>query len=155
MKYLNERMQAIVMIVCDKHAPTLLEKVQQCQEGNWFVMPHAATCRTGYWPNVSESHTCQGCAIMGFAETQAMTRTLEEFAAFNDDGSLCPDCVAYEWDITPSHVAATAHDLVCGRAVACSNSVSQNHDGELFFFCSVGCRDEFNKSPEKFVGRKS
>jgi len=152
MKYLNESMQGIVLMVCDKHAPSLLEKLKECPAGNWFVMPPVASCRLGYWPNVSDSHEGHGCAIMGFVESQALTKMLEEFASTNADGSLCLDCVAYEWPITSSHVAATANDLVCGRAVACSNSISQSYNGELFFFCSVGCRDEFNKTPVRYAG---
>lgn len=39
--------------------------------------------------------------------------------------------------------SAIAIDLVCGMAVDRGRSVSIEHDGRLFFFCSRGCRDEF------------
>jgi YHS domain-containing protein len=154
MQYLNEKMQAVVIIACEKHAPTLLDKLKECPEGNWFAMPPAATCRTGYWPHVSEAHSSHGCAIMGFAEAQTLARVLNDLSSANADGSLCPDCVAYEWDITPSHIAATANDPVCHRSVMCSNAYTYNYDGEMFCFCSLGCRDEFRQSPQKYLSVK-
>jgi YHS domain-containing protein len=149
--YLNEEMQAVAMIVCEKHAPSLLEKLQNCPEGNWFVMPAVGACRVGYWPHVSQAHSGGGCAVWGFAERLALVRTLGKLASVNDDGSLCPDCVAYQWSITPVHLADTVRDPVCGRNVSSNSALSHHYQGELFFFCSMGCRDDFIKSPQRYV----
>jgi YHS domain-containing protein len=89
---------------------------------------------------------------MGFAEAQAIARVLDHIAFPNENGSLCPDCAAYEWSVSPTHIAATAFDLVCSRAVVCDNSVAHKHNGELLFFCSVACRDAFTHSPQKYLG---
>jgi Cu+-exporting ATPase len=151
MNFLNESMQAVVLMACEKHAPALLEKLGQCPKGNWFALPSVASCQLGYWPNVSAPHAGQGCAIFGFIERGQLTRQLQKFASVNADGSLCPDCAAYEWSATPSHFAETARDPVCGRHVAPAAALSHQHQGELFFFCDVGCRDSFVSEPNRYV----
>lgn len=152
--YLNEVMQAVVITACEKHAPALLEKVGACPDGNWFMMPTVAG-RSGYWPHVSESRPSQGCAIFGFAERQMLLGRLQEFMAVNDDGSLCPDCAAYEWNVATSHGVETTRDPVCGRNVSCSSAPMARNEGELFCFCSIGCRDKFESSPQTYVKTKN
>lgn len=155
MKFLNEGMKAVVILVCEKHAPTLVEKLNNCREGNWFVMPPTSSCRIGYTPHVSDAHAGKGLAIMGFAENKALSQEIKNFAAVNPDGSQCSECVAYHWDVTPTHVASTSHDVVCGRSVTCDDAASTNHNGEIFFFCSVGCRDRFVKAPDQFLSTRN
>jgi len=46
-----------------------------------------------------------------------------------------------------------ATDPVCGMAVEGEKAVSAEWYGTTFFFCARGCRDEFLRSPEKFVGK--
>ena len=46
-----------------------------------------------------------------------------------------------------------ATDPVCGMAVEGEKAVSAEWYGTAFFFCARGCRDEFLRSPEKFVGK--
>ena len=149
--YLNSTMQAVVIMVCEKHASALLSKLSDCPEGNWFALPAVSVCRTGYRPNVSAPHPGQGCAVFGFAESVALTRMLQEFVPVNEDGSVCPDCAAYEWNITPTAMVESTHDPVCGRRVDCVNSLSHNYNGELFFFCSTGCRDAFRQEPLRYA----
>ena len=151
MRFLNDTMQAVVLMVCQKHAPSLQEKLKQYPEGNWFLMPAIANCRTGYWPHVSASHTEQGCAIFGFVESTALARQLEKLASINADGSLCPDCVAYEWNVTPMHLSAAARDPVCGHSVTSNDALTHHYDGELFFFCGMNCRDAFKKAPQSYL----
>ena len=151
MRFVNDSLKAVVLMACEKHAPAIMEKLSECPEGNWFVMPAIQACRMGYWNNVSNSHEGKGSAIFGFAEAVSLSRTLEQFATRNPDGSLCQDCVAYEWGITPTHLAATTRDPVCGARVSSGDALSQCHEGELFFFCSVNCRDRFQANPQEFV----
>ena len=151
MRFLNDAMQAVVIIVCEKHAPALLDTLHGCPEGNWFVMPPVADCRMGYWPHVSAPHAGGGYAVWGFAEHLDMARMLSRMSSVNEDGSLCPDCVAYSWNITPLHMATSVPDPVCGKKVSCGEALSRHHDGRLFFFCSMGCRDSFIKSPERYL----
>jgi YHS domain-containing protein len=151
MLYLNETMQAVVMIVCEKHGPELLDKMNQCPQGNWFMMPSLENCRIGYWPHVADSHGAKGYALFGFAERSTLNNCLELFAPRNEDGSLCPDCAAYEWNIAPSHAAGSVRDPVCGKIIASKDAMSSPYQGELFFFCSVNCRDKFHDHPEKYV----
>ncbi|MBV9469213.1 MAG: YHS domain-containing protein [Abitibacteriaceae bacterium] len=151
MTLVDDGMQAVVIMACEKHAPTLLAKLQECPAGNWFVLPSVASCRIGYWPHVSEAHAGQAIAVFGFVERPELARRLEQLSSVNEDGSLCLDCVAYEWGASPSHIAQSVRDPVCGRPVPCTHALSQCYNGELFFFCGLGCRDAFHKAPEKYV----
>jgi YHS domain-containing protein len=153
MTYLNDSMQAVVIIACERHADGIVEKVNETEEGNWFVMPSSKGCRVGYWPHVSGAHSSGGCAVFGFAESLALASVLREFACVNSDGSLCPDCVAYEWGIRQSHIVEATRDPVCGKTVSCDNSVTANHKDEMFCFCSAGCRDAFFGDPERYLQR--
>lgn len=155
MKYLNESMQAVVVIACEKHSPAILEKLNETPEGNWFVLPAAASARVGYVPHVSAPHSGHSCAILGFVERMAMPQYLQEFKSVNADGSLCPDCIAYEWQVIPTYTAATARDLVCGQMVGCDDALTENYHDELFFFCSAGCRDAFRREPNRYLNTNS
>jgi YHS domain-containing protein len=152
--FLNDSMQAVVIMACEKHAPSILEKIDKGTEGNWFVMPPTSIFRTGYWPRVSESHADGGCAIFGFIDREALGHKLREFSSDNQDEGLCPECAAYEWNITPLHSALTTRDPVCGRGLSCASALSQEHNHRLYFFCSIGCRDRFQREPQKFVTGK-
>jgi YHS domain-containing protein len=44
-------------------------------------------------------------------------------------------------------VVTMAVDPVCGMTVERENAVSAARDGEVFYFCSRGCRDEFMSAP--------
>jgi YHS domain-containing protein len=155
MNFLNQTLQAVVLMVCDKHAPLLLEKLQECPEGNWFVMPSIAGCRTGYHPHVSPAHAGQGCAVFGFVEQRGLAQRLREFASLNPDGSLCPDCMAYQWSVTPMPIGETGRDPVCGRVVTSAGAISRYHNGELFLFCGIHCRDAFMQAPHDYLAPRS
>ncbi len=90
--FLNQAMQAVVILACEEHAPGILEKLNAGSQGNWFVMPPTSTFRTGYWPNVSASHGEHGCAIFGFIERELLSRQLSEFNCLQLDEGVCPDC---------------------------------------------------------------
>lgn len=152
--FLNDSMQAVVILACEKHAPSILDKINSGDEGNWFIMPASTTFRTGYWPRVSQSHSGGGCAIFGFIDREALVRKLREFSSREGDNGLCPECAAYEWNITPLHSALTTKDPVCGRDVSCSACVSQEYNHRLYFFCSIGCRDRFQRHPGEFVAER-
>ncbi|RYG68755.1 YHS domain-containing protein [bacterium] len=149
--FLNDSMQAVVVMACEKHAPSILEKINNGSEGNWFVMPPTSTLRSGYWPRVCDAHAGGGLAIFGFIDREALVHKLREFSASQADNGLCPDCAAYEWNITPLHSALTTHDPVCGRGISCASALSLEHRRRLYFFCSMGCRDRFQRAPENFV----
>jgi putative ABC transport system ATP-binding protein len=53
------------------------------------------------------------------------------------------DRVLWLEDGTFRDVATMATDPVCGMAVERERAVSAEQDGEAFFFCSRGCREEF------------
>jgi len=154
MRFLNDTLQAVVLLACEKHAPDIMEKLKNYPDGNWFVMPTLQACRMGYWNNVSPAHEGHGSAIFGFAETVALNRMLGELSCVNPNGSVCPDCVAYEWNITPSHITPSASDPVCGANVPAADAITHCHENELFFFCSVNCRDKFQKSPADYLRPK-
>src|SRR6201987_5119838 len=44
---------------------------------------------------------------------------------------------------------------VCGVNVSEEYAVTQEHDGEEYYFCSDECRIEFIKDPNKYIGQYS
>ena len=47
----------------------------------------------------------------------------------------------------------SAIDPVCGMSVDQANSEHRSvHDGETYYFCSIGCKESFDKDPGKYVG---
>jgi xanthine dehydrogenase accessory factor len=51
---------------------------------------------------------------------------------------------------------AQATDPVCGMTVAAdASSHPYEYDGVTYYFCRVGCRDEFEKNPAAFVKRET
>lgn len=149
--FLNENMRSVVILACEKHASRILEKINQGEDGNWFILPSASLFKTGYWPNVSHSHSCSGCAIFGFMENEIFRQKLAEFDSENLDSGVCPDCAIYEWPITSLHSSRSTRDPVCRRVVPCSSSLSHKYHDRLYFFCSMNCRDEFKRRPSEFV----
>jgi putative ABC transport system ATP-binding protein len=47
-------------------------------------------------------------------------------------------------------VVAMATDPVCGMAVERENAIELEWEGQMFYFCARGCRDEFAGHPEQF-----
>jgi putative ABC transport system ATP-binding protein len=45
-----------------------------------------------------------------------------------------------------------ATDPVCGMAVEQESAIKMEWEGQLYFFCAKGCRDEFASHPEQFIG---
>ncbi len=48
-------------------------------------------------------------------------------------------------------LAAIAEDPVCGMAVERDTAVVKAYNGEAYYFCSRGCRNEFDATMEKFA----
>jgi putative ABC transport system ATP-binding protein len=46
-----------------------------------------------------------------------------------------------------------ATDPVCGMAIERENAIQLEWEGQLFFFCAKGCRDEFVSHPMQFAGK--
>lgn len=47
-------------------------------------------------------------------------------------------------------------DPVCGMKVDVAKSTPQSaHRGTKYYFCSAGCKEEFDKNPEKYARDKS
>ncbi|RYX82826.1 YHS domain-containing protein [bacterium] len=149
--FLSETMRAVVILACDKHSDPLVNKIQGTKTGNWFVLPAVSMLKTGYWPNVSEAHNANGTIIVGFIESMDLAQELKDFEVENYDNGMCPDCAIYEWNVTALHAARMTRDPVCRRLVSSSSSLSEMYHDRLFFFCSMGCRDRFHKTPREFV----
>jgi putative ABC transport system ATP-binding protein len=49
-------------------------------------------------------------------------------------------------------VVTMATDPVCGMAVERERAIRLEWDGQEFYFCASGCRDEFINDPESFIG---
>ena len=49
----------------------------------------------------------------------------------------------------------TAVDPVCGMSVdPCTTQTTATIDGEVYYFCAEGCRQSFEKNPQKFLNSK-
>ncbi len=47
-----------------------------------------------------------------------------------------------------------AKDLVCGMDVDEKTAAGRSeYQGQTYYFCSPGCKQTFDKNPEKYVGR--
>lgn len=149
MLFASETRQAVIILICKRHAPGLMERLEDCSEGDWFILPAATASRMGYRPR--SSHRSHAYAVFGFVGSVPLTRMLESLASINEGRSLCPDCVAYEWGIRARSLAALLSDPVCGSSVNCDHAFPLRHEEELFYFCSIGCRDEFKNSPRRYL----
>lgn len=48
---------------------------------------------------------------------------------------------------------ATAIDPVCGMSVdPASAEYRSEHDGQTYYFCAKGCKENFDKDPGKYLG---
>jgi P-type Cu+ transporter len=44
-------------------------------------------------------------------------------------------------------------DPVCGMDVAPESAAAAwEHDGRVYYFCSLGCLDRFKEDPERYLG---
>ena len=56
-------------------------------------------------------------------------------------------------EASPEEKAELAVDPVCGMTVDPETSTGRSeHSGKTYFFCSAGCKAEFDKNPGQFVG---
>lgn len=44
-----------------------------------------------------------------------------------------------------------AKDIVCGMPVDPKNAEKSEYKGQTFYFCSKGCKAQFDKNPEKYI----
>lgn len=52
--------------------------------------------------------------------------------------------------------AATALDPVCGMTVDPAHAAgSSAHNGQTYSFCSSSCKATFDKTPDKYTGKKT
>jgi Cu+-exporting ATPase len=52
-------------------------------------------------------------------------------------------------------MSETVVDPVCGMEIAReSAAATAKHKGRTYYFCAPSCRDEFERSPERFVPDK-
>ena len=50
-------------------------------------------------------------------------------------------------------MAELVKDVVCGMEIDPETSAgSSEHQGTMYYFCSVGCKQEFDAEPQKFLG---
>ncbi|MGC8961356.1 MAG: YHS domain-containing protein [Candidatus Bathyarchaeia archaeon] len=42
-------------------------------------------------------------------------------------------------------------DLICGMDVGEETKFKIEYKGETYYFCSLGCKEEFEKNPQKYV----
>jgi uncharacterized protein len=53
-----------------------------------------------------------------------------------------------------NHETALARDPVCGMSVDTQTAEYRSlHDGETYYFCSPGCKEQFDKDPARYLSR--
>lgn len=57
-----------------------------------------------------------------------------------------------EMEVAPDQRLPGTFDPVCGMSVDAVRAPSTTHDGIAYFFCSDGCRQAFQRDPERYVG---
>ena len=46
----------------------------------------------------------------------------------------------------------TFKDPVCGMEVTYENAQARSeYEGRTYYFCSLGCKEEFDQNPEKYI----
>lgn len=52
-----------------------------------------------------------------------------------------------------------AKDVVCGMQVdeqrATSKGLTSDYQGQTFYFCSPGCKQEFEKNPQQYAAKQA
>lgn len=43
-------------------------------------------------------------------------------------------------------------DPVCGMQIDTDEALTMNYEGQIYYFCSDECRQEFREAPEEYVG---
>lgn len=49
---------------------------------------------------------------------------------------------------------AIEKDPVCGME-ATNSKITSDHEGKTYYFCSEGCKDTFEREPDKYAEKKS
>ena len=49
-------------------------------------------------------------------------------------------------------MAGTLHDPVCGMDVTYESAQARSeYDGQTYYFCSIECKEAFDREPEKYM----
>ena len=52
-------------------------------------------------------------------------------------------------------MATTVKDLVCGMDIDTATAAGKSeHNGQTYYFCSLGCKKSFDENPEKYIGKE-
>ena len=48
----------------------------------------------------------------------------------------------------------TVHDVVCGMDIDPATAAGKSeYQGQIYYFCSTGCKKAFDKEPQKYVAK--
>jgi Cu+-exporting ATPase len=53
----------------------------------------------------------------------------------------------------PGHTGGGLTDPVCGMSVSESSEHRHEHGGQVYYFCSAGCRSKFSADPQKYLNK--
>ncbi len=61
-----------------------------------------------------------------------------------------------EVDVRETETTTMATDPVCGMQVDPDEAAgTSEHNGETVYFCSLGCKQQFDATPERYVGQQT
>lgn len=88
---------------------------------------------------------------VGVADEPVVRRTLGAVAQVVHKGEVCPDCLAFVWQVEQVPLTNSAVDPVCLMSVGISKALSLEYKGKMYYFCSEECRERFRSDPSAFV----
>ncbi len=64
-------------------------------------------------------------------------------------------CSAHGNHVHPDngHTGSSLTDPVCGMSVTEASEHRHEHDGNIYYFCSAGCRSKFSADPDKYLNK--
>jgi Cu+-exporting ATPase len=52
-------------------------------------------------------------------------------------------------------MVTTVKDPVCGMDIDVATAAGKSeHNGQTYYFCSLGCKKSFDENPEKYLGKE-
>jgi Cu+-exporting ATPase len=52
-------------------------------------------------------------------------------------------------------MVTTVKDPVCGMDIDVATAAGKSeHNGQTYYFCSLGCKKSFDENPEKYIGKE-
>jgi len=58
--------------------------------------------------------------------------------------------MVFGWFQKKSEKTGQSTDPICNMSVSENTNLKSEHDGKAYYFCSAGCKQQFDKNPAQF-----